>query len=92
MQTESNRTKQRKSNGERKQLHSTNLDLSQIYSSKNFFELVKRKDGFETKLQELESPDSNKRAKSYTRTKIESGIAIRKIMDLIREKEKRRTD
>ena len=52
------------------------------------FELVKRKEGFETKLQALESSDSDKRAKSYTRTKIGSGIAIRKIVDLIREKEK----
>ena len=55
------------------------------------FELVKRKEGFDTKLQALESPDSDKRAKSYTKTKIGSGIAIRKIADLIREKEKRRT-
>ena len=51
------------------------------------FELVKRKEGFETKLQALESPDSDKRAKSYTKTKIGSEIAIRKIADLIREKE-----
>ena len=43
------------------------------------------------KLQALESPDSDKRAKSYTKTKIGSGIVIRKIVDLIREKEKRRT-
>ena len=55
------------------------------------FELVKRKEGFETKLQALESPDSDKRAKSYTKTKIGSEIAIRKIADLIQEKEKRRT-
>ena len=55
------------------------------------FKLVKRIEGFETKLQTLESPDSDKRAKSYTKTKIRSGIAIRKIADLIREKEKRRT-
>ena len=40
-------------------------------------ELVKRKEGFEMKLQALESPDSDKRAKSYTRTKIGSEIAIR---------------
>ena len=53
------------------------------------FELVKRKEGFETKLQALESPDSDKRAKKYTKTKIGSEIAIRKIADLIREKEKR---
>ena len=52
------------------------------------FELVKQKEGFETKLHALESPDSDKRAKSYTRTKIGSEIAIRKIADLIREKEK----
>ena len=62
-----------------------------FYSDKNLFELVKRKEGFETKLQALESPDSDNRAKSYTKTKIGSGIAIRKIADLIREKEKRRT-
>ena len=55
------------------------------------FKLVKLIEGFETKLQALESPDSDKRAKSYTKTKIGSGIAIRKIADLIREKEKRRT-
>ena len=41
------------------------------------FKLVKRKEGFETKLQALESPDSDKRAKSYTKTKIGSEIAIR---------------
>ena len=40
------------------------------------------------KLQALESHDSDKRAKSYTRMKNGSGIAIRKIADLIREKEK----
>ena len=50
------------------------------------FELVKRKDGFEMKLQALESPDSDKRAKRYTKTKIGSEIAIRKTADLIREK------
>ena len=55
------------------------------------FELVKRKEGFETKLQALESPDSDKRAKNLTKTKIRSEIAIRKITDLIREKEKQRT-
>ena len=32
--------------------------------AKNLFELVKRKEGVETKLQVLESPDSDKRAKS----------------------------
>ena len=53
------------------------------------FRLIIRKEGFETKLQALESPDSDKRAKSYTKTKIGSEIAIRKIANLIREKEKR---
>ena len=43
------------------------------------------------KLQALESPDSDKRAKSYTKMKIGSEIAIRKIADLVQEKEKRRT-
>ena len=42
----------------------TNLDLGQILLRQNLFELVKRKEGFETKLQVLESPDSDKRAKS----------------------------
>ena len=56
------------------------------------FELVKRKEGFETKLQALELPDFDKGAKSYTRTKIGSEIVIRKIVDLVREKEKRRID
>ena len=58
---------------------------------KNLFELVKQKEGFETKLQALESPDFDKRARSYTKTKIGSEIAIRKIVNLIREKEKQRT-
>ena len=47
------------------------------------FELVKRKEGFETKLQALESPDSDRRAKSYTKTNIGSEITIRKIANLI---------
>ena len=49
-----------------------------FYSSKNLFKLVKRLEGFEMKLQALESPDSDKRVKSYTKTKIGSEIAIRK--------------
>ena len=43
-----------------------------LYSSKNLFKLIIRIEGFETKLQALESPDSDKRAKSYTKTKIGS--------------------
>ncbi len=40
------------------------------------FKLVKRIEGFETKLQALESPDSDKRVKSYTKTKNRSKNAI----------------
>ena len=43
----------------------------------NLFKLIIRKEGFETKLQALESSDSDKRAKSYTKTKIGSEITIR---------------
>ena len=39
--------------------------------------MIIRKEGFETKLQAFESPDSDKRAKSYTKTKIRLEIAIR---------------
>ena len=53
--------------------------------------MVKRIEVFEPKLPALESPDSDKRAKSYTKTKVGSGITIRQIADLIQEKEKRRT-
>ena len=52
------------------------------------FKLIIRKEGFESKLQALESPDSDKRAKSYTKTKIGSEIAIRKITVKIRRKRK----
>ena len=40
------------------------------------FEFFIWKEGFETKLQALDSPDSDKRAKSYTRTKVGSEITI----------------
>ena len=50
--------------------------------------LIIRKEGFETKLQALESPDSDKRAKSYTKTKIGSEIAIENNRGKILEKEK----
>ena len=51
--------------------------------------MVKRIEGFETKLQALKSPDSDKGAKSYTKMKIGSEIAIRKIVDLIQKKKKK---
>ena len=40
------------------------------------FKLIRRNGGFEMKLQALESPDSDKRARRKTRTKIGSEIAI----------------
>ena len=40
------------------------------------FKLIRRNGGFETKLQALESPDSDKRARRKTRTKTGSEIAI----------------
>ena len=88
MQKESNRTKQRKSNGERKQLRSTNLDLGQFLQWQSLFKLVKRIQGFETKLQALESPDSDKRAESYTKTKIRAKITIENNHEKTLEKEK----
>ena len=53
------------------------------------FKLVRRIEDFETKLQALESPDSDKRAKSYTRTKIGSEITIR---NNCRKSEKKKND
>ena len=53
------------------------------------FKLVKRIEGFETKLHALESPDSDKQAKSYTKTKIGSKIAIRNNR---RKSEKKKND
>ena len=40
------------------------------------FKLIRQNGGFETKLQALESPDSDKRARRKTRKKIRSEIAI----------------
>ena len=76
LQKESNQTKQQNSNGERNQLRLQIWSKVKKFSSKSLFKLVKQKEGFETKLQALESPDSDKRANSYTKTKIGSEIAI----------------
>ena len=60
-----------------------------FYSTKILFKLVKRKEGFEKKIQAHESPDSDKRAKRKTKTKIGSEINI----ENNREKpEKKKTD
>ena len=76
LQKESNRTKQRNSNGKRNKLRLLIWTKVKFYSSKILFNLVKQKEGFETKLQALESSDFDKRAKSYTRTKIRAEIVI----------------
>ena len=76
MQKESNQTKQQNSNCERNKPGLLIWTKVKFYSSKNLFKLIKQKEGFETKLQALESPDSDKRANSYTKTKIGSEIAI----------------
>ena len=52
------------------------------------FKLIRRNGGFTTKLQALESPDSDKRARRKTRMKIGSEIAI---AELNPTKRKRRT-
>ena len=88
LQKESNQTKQQNSNGERNMLRLLIWTKLKFCSSKNLFKLIKRKEGFETKLQALESPDSDKRAKSYTRTKIMADIAIENNRGKTLEKEK----
>ena len=72
-----NRTDDGKTNGGRKQLGSSKLKLGQFfYRGKNLFKLIRWNGGFAMKLQALESPDSDKRARRKTRTKIGSKIAI----------------
>ena len=70
LQKESNETKQQNSNCERNKLRLLIWTKVKFYSSKNLFKLVKQKEGFEMKLSALESPDSDKRAKRKTKTKI----------------------
>ena len=60
---------------QKKQASFTILDLGQFLQWQNLFELVKQKEGFETKHQARESLPPDKPAKRYTRTKIELGIA-----------------
>ena len=43
------------------------------------FQLIKHKEGFETKIWDFESPDSDSRAKRKTKNKIRAKIAIGKI-------------
>ena len=76
MQRKNEPNKLRKTNGGRKQLGSSKLKLGQILPGQNLFKLLRRNSGFEMKLQALESPDSDKRARRKTRTKIGSEITI----------------
>ena len=55
------------------------------------FKLIRRNGGFATKLQVLESPDSNKWARRKTRTKIGSEIVIAERRGINPTKRKRRT-
>jgi len=48
--------------------------------------LIKRKEGFEMKIWNFESPDSDSRAKRKTKNKIRAEIAIGKIADKSLEK------
>ena len=76
LQKESNQTEQRNSNCERNKIRLLIWTRVKFYSTKILLKLVKQKEGFETKLQALESPNSDKRAKRETKTKIGSEIAI----------------
>ena len=88
LQKESNQTEQRNSNHERKKIRLLIWTNVKFYYIKILFKLVKQKEGFEMKIQVLESPDSDKRAKSYTKTKIGLEIMIENNRGKIPEKEK----
>ena len=51
------------------------------------FQLIKRKEGIETKIWDFESPDFDSRAKRKTKNKIRAEIAIEIIVDKYPEKE-----
>ena len=76
LQKESNQTEQRNSNCERNKIRLLIQTQIKFYSTKILFKLVKQKEGFETKIQALVSPDSDKGVKRYTRLKIRTEIAI----------------
>ena len=59
LQKESNQTEQRNSNGERNKIRLLIWTKVKFYSTKILFKLVKQKEGLETKIQALESPDSD---------------------------------
>ena len=66
----------RNSNCERNKIRLLIWTKVKFYSTKILFKLVKHKEGFETKIWMLESPDCDKRAKRKTKTKIGSEITI----------------
>ena len=72
---------QRNSNCERNKIRLLIWTKVKFYSTKILFKLVKQKENFEMKIEALESPDSDKRAKSYTSSNIGPEIAIRKIAE-----------
>ena len=76
LQKESTQTEQRNSKYERNKIHLLIWTKVTFYSTKIMFKLFKQKEGFETKIQALVSSNLDKRAKSYTRTKIRAKIAI----------------
>ena len=88
LQKESNQTEQRNSDYERNQIRLLIWLKVKFYSTKILFKLVKQKEGFETKIQALVSAHLDKRAKSYTRSKIRANIAIENNRGKTLEKEK----
>ena len=76
LQKESNQTEQRNSNYEKNKISLLIWTKVKFYSTKILFKFIKQKEGFETKNQALVSSNSDKRAKSYTRSKIRAEIAI----------------
>ena len=78
LRKESNQTEQRNSNCERNKSHLLIWTKVKFYSTKILFKLIKQTEGFETKIQALVSSNLDKRAKSYTRSKIRVEIAIEK--------------
>ena len=63
LQKDSNQMEQRNSNCERNKIRLLIWTKFKFYSTKILFKLVKQKEGFDTKIWALESPDSDKRAK-----------------------------
>ena len=76
MQKESNQTDQRNSNCERNEIRLLIWTKVKILFIKILCKWINRKEIFVMKIWAFESPDSDNQAKSYTKMKFESGIAI----------------